>query len=76
MSSKTPRASMPSRPPGGRDVPGPRLRVPSSPASAREIFGRFVRTLEELDAARASPAAREQKADTTQTWEVSGCGKN
>lgn len=57
---------------------GLRLRPPSSPESAREIFGRFVRTLEQLDAARGTgtPVARQQKADITQSWEVTGCGRS
>lgn len=62
----------------GQTNRGPRLRPPSSPESAREIFGRFVRTLEQLDAARspAAPVARVQKAETSQSWEVTGCGKS
>jgi hypothetical protein len=61
-----------------RSSSGPRLRPPSTPESAREIFGRFVRTLEQLDAARApaDPAARVQKAETGQNWEVTGCGRS
>jgi hypothetical protein len=66
------------RPQVNRSSSVPRLRSPSSPESAREIFGRFVRTLEQLDAARAPaiPAVRVQKAETSQNWEVTGCGKS
>lgn len=68
----------PTRPQGSRTGSNsPRLRPPSTPQSAREIFGRFVRTLEKLDAARseAGSATKVQKAETTQNWEVTGCGK-
>jgi hypothetical protein len=78
-SSSTANPGRSTRPQGAsRASDGPRLRAPSSAASAREIFGRFVRTLEELDAARgnATPATRQQKAETTQSWEVPGCGKS
>ena len=61
----------------GGNSSSPRLRPPSTPESAREIFGRFVRTLEQLDAARgaATAAGRVQKAETSQSWEVTGCGR-
>lgn len=71
MTDRSPRAARPSGP--GRDTA---LKAPSSAASAREVFGRFVRTLEQIDAARGGTAsAKEKKAETAQTWEVTGCGK-
>lgn len=65
------------RPKGNAASQGGRLGAPSTPESAREIFGRFVRTLEKLDAARgsAASAAKVQKAETSQNWEVTGCGR-